>query len=92
MASVPESGSYPGIGNDNPQTTVLAWKIPGTEEPDGLHSPWGCKELDKTQHTCICARARACTHTHTHTHTHISSTKSLYTTYTLGRHKVSVSI
>ena len=26
-------------------SSILAWKIPWTEEPGG-HSPWGCKELD----------------------------------------------
>ena len=24
---------------------LLGREIPGTEEPGGLHSPWGCKEL-----------------------------------------------
>ena len=28
--------------------SILAWKIPWTEEPDG-YSPWGHKELDTTQ-------------------------------------------
>ena len=28
---------------------ILAWEIPWTEEPDGLHSPWGRKELDTTE-------------------------------------------
>ena len=27
---------------------MLPWRIPWTEEPDG-YSPWGCKELDKTE-------------------------------------------
>jgi len=27
----------------------LAWKIPWTEEPGRLYSPWGCKELDTTE-------------------------------------------
>ena len=22
-------------------SSILAWEIPGTEEPGGLHSPWG---------------------------------------------------
>ena len=35
-------------------SSILAWIIPWTEEPDG--------------HTR--ARVRVCTHTHTHTHTH----------------------
>ena len=30
------------------------------------YSPWGHKELDVTEHTCMRAR----THTHTHMHTH----------------------
>ena len=39
-------------------SSILAWKIPWTEEPGGLH-PWGRKESDTTE--------RARTHTHTHT-------------------------
>ena len=30
-------------------SSILAWRIPRTEEPDELHSPWGCKELDTTR-------------------------------------------
>ena len=30
-------------------TSTLAWKIPWTEKPGRLHSPWGCKELDMTE-------------------------------------------
>ena len=29
--------------------STLAWRIPWTEEPGGLHSPWGCKELDMAE-------------------------------------------
>ena len=29
--------------------SILAWKIPWTEEPGGPH-PWGCKESDMTEH------------------------------------------
>ena len=29
-------------------SSILAWKIPWTEEPGGLYSPWGFKEWDKT--------------------------------------------
>ena len=39
------------------QSSILAWRIPWTEEPGG---PWGCKESDTTE----------VTHTHTCTHTH----------------------
>ena len=27
-------------------SNILAWRIPGTEEPGGLYSPWGRKEWD----------------------------------------------
>ena len=32
-------------------SSILAWKIPWTEESDGLYSPWGCKESDMTEHS-----------------------------------------
>ena len=31
-------------------SSILAWRIPWTEEPGGLQS-WGGKELDKIEHT-----------------------------------------
>ena len=31
-------------------SSILTWRIPGTEEPDGL-PPWGCTELDTTEVT-----------------------------------------
>ena len=31
-------------------SSVLAWRIPWTEEPGGLlYRPWDCKELDMTE-------------------------------------------
>ena len=36
--------------------SILAWRIPWTEQPCGLCSPWDCKELDRTEvtlHACI---------------------------------------
>ena len=30
-------------------SSTIAWKIPWMEEPSGLHSPWGRKELDTTE-------------------------------------------
>ena len=30
-------------------SSILAWKIPWTEEPGRLHSQWGRKELDTTE-------------------------------------------
>ena len=38
-------------------SSILAWRIPWTEEPGGLQSPGGCKELDMTEvaeHPCTC--------------------------------------
>ena len=37
-----------GEGNGNP-LQILAWKIPWTEEPGGLYSPWGLRELNTTE-------------------------------------------
>ena len=31
------------------QFSILARRIPRTEEPGGLQSPWACKELDSTE-------------------------------------------
>ena len=45
-------------------SSLLAWKIPRTEEPDMLHT---VHRVAKSQ-TQLSARAH--THTHTHTHTH----------------------
>ena len=46
-------------------SSILAWRIPWTGEPDGYSSPVGCKELDATsdracRHTCLCK----CHHRH----------------------------
>ena len=41
-------GRAPRKGNGNHSTT-LAWKIPWTDEPGRLHSPWGRKESDTTE-------------------------------------------
>ena len=30
-------------------SSILAWKLPWTEEPGGLYSPWGRKESDTTE-------------------------------------------
>ena len=30
-------------------SSILAWRIPWTEEPGRPHSPWGCKESDTTE-------------------------------------------
>ena len=30
-------------------SSILAWRIPWIEEPDGLYSPWGRKESNMTE-------------------------------------------
>ena len=47
--SAPRSESSPGGGLDNP-LSILAWRIPWTEEPGGLCCK-GHKELDMTEVT-----------------------------------------
>ena len=37
LGSIPEPGRSPGVGNDN-HSSILAWKIPWTEEPGRLWS------------------------------------------------------
>ena len=34
-------------------SSILAWKIPWTEKPGGLHSPWGHKKLDVTEQVTL---------------------------------------
>ena len=45
--SIPGLGRSSGEGNGNHSST-LARKNPWMEEPAG-YSPWGCKELDRTE-------------------------------------------
>ena len=35
MGSIPGSGRSPGVGSGS-RSSILAWEIPWTEEPDGL--------------------------------------------------------
>ena len=51
-SSIPGSGRSPGEGNGNP-SSILAWRVPWEEEPGGLYSSRGCKELDATEHIPI---------------------------------------
>ena len=36
-------------------SSILAWKVPWTEEPSG-YSPWGFKELDTTEQLTLKGR------------------------------------
>ena len=37
-------------------SSILAWRSPRTEEPGGLHSPWGHKESDTTEQLSLSLR------------------------------------
>ena len=47
-AMIPGLGRFPAEGNDY-HSSSLSWRIPWTEEPGGLYSPWGHKESDMTE-------------------------------------------
>ena len=50
MGSIPGSGRFPREGHGNTHSSILAGKIPWTEEPGRLQSI-GSQELDKTEAT-----------------------------------------
>ena len=37
-------------------STILAWRIPWTEEPGGLYSQWDCKESDMTERLTLSSK------------------------------------
>ena len=42
-------------------SSILAWRIPWTEEPGGVQvgsSPWDRNESDMTEHACACAHTQ----------------------------------
>ena len=54
MGLIPGSGRSPGGGHDN-LLQYPCLKNPGTEEPGGLYSKWGCKQsnmMEATEVTC----------------------------------------
>ena len=50
MGSIPGLGRSPGGGHGRGNSSILAWRIPWTEEPGGLQSI-GHKELDTSEVT-----------------------------------------
>ena len=48
------------------RSSILAWKIPWTEEPGGLYSSWGHKESDMTELFLSLSLSLSLSHTHTH--------------------------
>ena len=50
VGSIPGLGRSPGEEMATP-SSILAWKIPRIEEPDGLHTFHGVTESDTTVHS-----------------------------------------
>ena len=57
LCNAGDAGSI-GLGWEDPleegmetHSSILAWKIPQTEEPGRLYSLWGCNKLDMSE--CI---------------------------------------
>ena len=46
---IPGSGRFPGVEEMATHSSILAWKIPWSEESRGVQ-PKGCKESDTTEH------------------------------------------
>ena len=71
-------GSVPGMGSPLEEevvthSSILAWKIPWTEEPGGLHS-MGLQRVIHIHmhiHTHTYTHIYKCIHTHIHMHAHI---------------------
>ena len=52
--------------------SVLAWKVPWTEEPARLHAPWGHKESNVTVHIHTHTQTDQRQHTRFHTNVHMA--------------------
>ena len=55
VGSIPGLGRSPGGGYGNALriegcSNILAWRIPQTEQPDGLHTVHGVAKSDMTEH------------------------------------------
>ena len=48
LSLIPGLRRFPGEGKGYP-LQYSCWRIPWTEKPSGLYSPWDCIELDTTQ-------------------------------------------
>ena len=66
---IPASGRTPGEGHGKPFFSILAWRIPWTEEPDGLWS-MGSQRVGHDWSGFTHTHTYTHTHTHTHIHTH----------------------
>ena len=58
-SSIPDLGRSPGEGNGCSHSGILAWRIPWTEEPDGLQSTRSKRvghdrAANTHTHFCIC--------------------------------------
>ena len=61
LGSIPGSGRSPGVGNGKTHSSILAWRIPWTEEPGELQSTGCHKESDTTEQLtfCVCDSSQA---------------------------------
>ena len=53
-------------------SSIFAWEIPRTEDPDGLQS-MGLQSIRYNERLSTCVWVCKCTQTHTHTHTSLKS-------------------
>ena len=63
----PWVGKIPLEGEMATHSSILARRIPWTEEPGRLYIPWGCKESDTTEWVHVCMHTHMRAHTHAHT-------------------------
>ena len=77
------------LGQENPlekgmatHSKILAWEIPWTEEPGGLHSPWDGKDLNTTE--------QLSRYTHMYTHHHLQEAFSLPTSCSFSLRKSTI--
>ena len=93
-SSVPGSGRSPGKRNSH-LCSILAWEIPWTEDPGGLH-PTGSQRVHVYIHIYACNIYMfvymhviyMCVYIHTHTHTHTHRHTHTYHYSNIGTHKV----
>ena len=53
-----QGGKIPQEEETATRSRILAWRLPWTEEPGGLYSPWGPKESDTTERLTLSPFAR----------------------------------
>ena len=64
-ANAGDVGLIPGLGRSSGvgSGSILSWRSPWTEEPDGATVHTGCKELDATEHGTVSTENTRCKYT-----------------------------